>query len=218
MGILKPSREIIRTVTERTHSGITPEIRDTMAIPSFLHPNPLVRWLVWRRYEVIGRMCGFHAGESVLEFGCGPGFFLPELSARGCRIMALDLFPQYAMDLCSISGISATFPNSLSEIADGTVNTIVAAQVLEHLDSPEDFFVGFKRILAPGGRLVVSLPTENRLYKLGKKAVGFGGKGGYHVSEIGSLMKLSEKHGFAVARKTTIPFRILPLYRVFELR
>jgi len=208
----------MRKVTEKEHPGITPEIRDSMAIPSFLHPNPLVRWLVWRRYEIIGSICNFQPGESVLEFGCGPGFFLPELSARGCRIMALDLFPQFAKDLCTVSGISATFPDSMQDIADGSVNTIVAAQVLEHIENPSEYYAEFRRLLATGGRLIVSLPTENLLYKAGRIFAGFMNKGDYHVSGIAPVIGLSENHGFSISRQTTIPARIFPLYRVFELR
>lgn len=217
MGILKPSRKIMRKVTEKEHPGITPEIRDSMAIPSFLHPNPLVRWLVWRRYEVIGSFCDFQAGESVLEFGCGPGFFLSELSARGCRIMALDLFPQYAMDLCSISGISASFPNTLQAIGDRSVNTIIAAQVMEHIENPAEYYAEFRRVLAKGGRLLVSLPTENLLYKAGRIFAGFMGKGDYHVSDMKILLRKADTAGFRMAGRAVIPSPLMPLYKVFEL-
>jgi len=217
VGILKPSREIMRKVTEKEHPGITPEIRDSMAIPSFLHPNPLVRWLVWRRYEIIGSICNFQPGESVLEFGCGPGFFLPELSARGCRIMALDLFPQFAKDLCTVSGISATFPDSMQDIADGSLNTIVAAQVLEHIENPSEYYAEFRRLLATGGRLIVSLPTENLLYKAGRIFAGFMNKGDYHVSDLKALLGRAETAGFSIAGKSVIPSPLMPLYRIFEI-
>ncbi len=218
MGITKPSSEAMREATAGEHPGITPVIRDSMAIPSFLHPSPLVRKLVWRRYEVISHICAFRPGETVLEFGCGPGFFLPELSARGCRIIALDLYPQYAKDLCRILGIDASFPEKLSDLGDGSVDTVVAAQVMEHIDEPEGYYRGFRRVLAPGGRLVMSLPTENLLYRAGKAAAGFGRKGGYHVSNIGPLVELAGKCGFNVIKAVSIPFKLFPLYRVFELR
>jgi len=217
VGILKPSIETMRTVTSKGYPGITQKIRDSMAIPSFLHANPLVRWLVWRRYEVISRMCGFRKGESVLEFGCGPGFFLPELSAKGCRIMALDIYPQYARDLCDTLGIQAVFPENTSAIPDCTVNTIIAAQVMEHIENPAEYYAEFRRILAPEGRLLMSLPTESIIYKAGRLAAGFSGKGDYHVTGLDSILELAELSGFARTEEVTIPSPCFALYRVFEL-
>ena len=33
--------------------------RDEMAIPSFLHKNPALRWMAWRRIEVVAQPSGF---------------------------------------------------------------------------------------------------------------------------------------------------------------
>lgn len=214
----KPSIDTIRAVTSRTYPEITPDIRDSMAIPSFLHRNPLVRGLVWKRYEVMSEMGGFTKDETVLEFGCGPGFFLPELAARGCRILALDLYPQYARDLCRTMGIHAEFPESVQVIQDGTVNAVIAAQVMEHIENPAEYCAGFRRILARNGRLLMSLPTENIMYKAGRLAAGFSGKGDYHVSGLKSILYLVEASGFERKKAVTIPSPCIPLYKVYEFR
>lgn len=218
MAILKPSMKTMRDVASMAFPEITPEIRDSMAIPSFLHGNPFVRLLVWQRYEVISRLGGFERGETVLEFGCGPGFFLPELNARGCRILALDLYPQYARALCNLMNIHAGFPGKTQDIPDGTVDVIVAAQVMEHIESPGAYYAEFLRILTPRGTLVVSLPTENLLYKVGRIAAGFMGKGDYHVSGIGAALEPAERNSFQRRALVSIPSPFFPLYKVFEFR
>jgi len=215
VAILKPHIRIMRDVTSVVFPEITPEIRDSMAIPSFLHKNPLIRKLVWMRYEVISRLGGFKAGETVLEFGCGPGFFLPELHAGNCRILALDLYPQYARELCDRMRIPARFPGKTRDIPDGTVDAVIAAEVMEHIESPEEYYCEFRRILTPEGRLIISLPTENLLYKAGRMAAGFKGKGDYHVSGIGAILESAGKNGFLQRTAVSIPSPCFPLYRVF---
>ena len=37
---------------------LSTEDRDEMAIPSFLHRNPALRWMAWRRVEVVARELG----------------------------------------------------------------------------------------------------------------------------------------------------------------
>lgn len=218
MAIAKPSMNTMLRAVAREYPHITPGVRDSMAIPSFLHRSPLVRWLVWRRYQVISDLCRFRNDESVLEFGCGPGFFLPELSGRGCRITALDLYPEYAKDLCSLLSIRAEFPKNLESIPDSSIDTVIAAQVLEHLEKPGEYYRQFRRVLSPGGRLIISLPTENPAYRAGRLLAGFRGKGDYHVSSAAAIIEKASKHGFTVRKKVAIPNRLLPLYLVYELK
>src|SRR5262245_15916360 len=73
--------------------------KDEMAIPSYLHKNPLIRWLMWRRYENISYLLGVSRDMRVLEFGCGIGVFLPELDRTFQRVYAIDIFPEFARHL-----------------------------------------------------------------------------------------------------------------------
>ena len=72
----------IRDITATTIAGMSDHDRDEMAIPSYLHANPLIRWLMWRRYETIARFLDRVDGDTAFEFGCGLGLFLPELNRR----------------------------------------------------------------------------------------------------------------------------------------
>ncbi len=48
-------RRIPDELFSRMADELSPEDRDEMAIPSYLHPNPAMRWMAWRRVEVIAR-------------------------------------------------------------------------------------------------------------------------------------------------------------------
>ena len=58
-------------------------------------------------------------------------------------------------------------------IGAGTVDVILAAEVLEHIEPLGPTLESFRRWLKPSGRLLVSLPTENALYRFGRRLAGF---------------------------------------------
>lgn len=189
--------------------------RDEMAIPSYLHPNPLIRWLMWRRYEVAADLAQLSTENAALEFGCGIGLFLPTLAAACRRVYAIDIFPEYARRLSEQRHLGVVFPEHLDEIPDATLDLIIAADVLEHLPDVEAYLAGFHRKLKPGGRLVVSGPTENLIYKIGRVVAGFGDKGDYHVSNIDLLLVQIANCGFRLIRERNLPFSLPPhLFRV----
>ena len=107
---------LIREITATPVAGMSEHDRDEMAIPSYLHGNPLIRWLMWRRYEVIAELAKFNRRMRVLEFGCGPGLFLPELHHSCGQVYAMDLFPEYAGELARNCGLSVTFIDQLEAL------------------------------------------------------------------------------------------------------
>lgn len=190
--------------------------KDEMAIPSYLHGNPLIRWLLWRKFETIASLCHFHQEMEVLDFGCGTGMFLPELADNCRKVWAIDHFPQYAKELSNRLNLDITFAAGLADIPDRSLDIIVAANVLEHLQHNElmDCLAGFGKKLRPKGKLVVSGPTENFAYKIGRFIAGFSDKADYHQSNINTLI-VDISTCFTLQRVRTLPFAFPPyLYKV----
>jgi SAM-dependent methyltransferase len=113
----------------------------------------------------------------VLDFGCGEGAFLPSLCRNFKDVVAVDvdvaaasaLAGHYGLEnLCILQAYAPTLP-----FADGVFDFIVAADVLEHVQDLDPVVKELSRLLAPGGRLVISAPSENVLYELGRKVFGF---------------------------------------------
>lgn len=206
---VRPPQDLIDRLAATEVPGISPHDRDEMAIPSHTHSNPLIRWLMWRRYEAIGALLGDGRGAA-LEFGCGMGLFLPSLAARFDRVYATDLFPQHAQALAAELGVKVDFVAGLEDVPDGALDAIVAADVMEHLDDPAAFARRFRAKLAPGGRLVVSGPTESVVYRLGRVVAGFAGKGDYHHTNIVKLAELIAGSGFTLVEKRVLPFPWAP--------
>lgn len=215
--IEKPNVEEIRETTETVIAGMSDHDRDEMAIPSYLHSNQLIRWLMWRRYETIASFLDTIDGEAALEFGCGLGLFLPELHRRFERLLAVDLFPDYAQALAKRRGLIIQFVDNLGHVGDGSLDVIVAADVLEHLEDLPAYLEEFALKLKPQGRLIVSGPTESVLYKIGRQVAGFGGKGDYHHTNIDRLISDINANGFKRIRTKRLPFALAPaLFKICD--
>ena len=109
-----------------------------MAIPSYLHPNPFIREILWRRYEKVYKLSPLKPDMTVCEFGCGIGAFLPTLSEASEKVYAVDLFPQYAQALTKKLDLDISFAEDMSQIPDSSLDIIFAVEVMEHLDDPDD--------------------------------------------------------------------------------
>ena len=67
-----------------------------MAIPSYLHSNPAMRWMAWRRVEVVAeRLRRLYAegrpGRTVVDFGCGTGVLFEQALRGAARVIGVDL-------------------------------------------------------------------------------------------------------------------------------
>lgn len=208
--ITRIPRHEIEKVTSIPIEDINEHDRDEMAIPTYLHYNPLIRWLMWKRYDCLADMLEGNVSGTALEFGCGIGLFLPELSKQYGKVYAIDLFPQYAIRMAREKKVNITFIEKMDEVEDGSLDVIVAADVLEHIDNLDDYLHLLDRKLKSSGQFLVSGPTESALYKLGRLLAGFGDKADYHHTNIYQLTDAIEKFGFQKGEVVNLPFPFVP--------
>jgi SAM-dependent methyltransferase len=193
--------------------------RDEMAGPSYLHANPLVRWVFWKRLDVVTDYLTASAGafDAGLDFGCGLGVMLPTLSTVSRKVYATDLVLAPARRLADALHLSNVVfvdsPGLGQRIASASLDFVVSTDVLEHVDDLPAVVDRFRALLKPGGRLIVSGPTENGIYKIGRLLAGFGGKGAYHHTDIHRIHAHITRAaiGFVVEAR-----RVLPLPHVVE--
>ena len=197
--------------------------RDEMAIPSYRHPNPALRWMAWRRVEVVAAKLEKHASahgtaNTIVDFGCGTGVLF-ETECRGAhRVIGVDPVLGPARTLASKWNLDVelmTPDEAKTGIEPDSVDVVVAAEVLEHVEPLEDCLAMLKRWLTPRGRLLVSLPTENSLYRLGRRLAGF--EGHYHHDDASSIDRKIRDSGFRRLTRSTIPLPgPLAIYWVIE--
>jgi methionine biosynthesis protein MetW len=118
---------------------------------AYENPRPEVQELVPR------------GARRILDLGCSSGALGAALKARqGAEVIGVELDPDYARD--AESRLDRVIVADL-ETVDlgahrlGTIDCVIAADVLEHLRDPWAALRGAATVLAPGGTAVVSLPN-----------------------------------------------------------
>jgi SAM-dependent methyltransferase len=125
-------------------------------------------WFVARRRilsALIEREVQLPADARILEIGCGTGHNFQMLGRFG-RIDAIEI-DEGARALASrrLGREIGTAPlPELSGIPDGTYHLIALLDVLEHIEEDEASLASIKRKLAPGGRILLTVPANQWMW------------------------------------------------------
>lgn len=103
------------------------------------------------------------ANKSILEIGCGSGYLLRELQKKGCRITGIEIDP-VAAEKAKVVGLKIIAGDIEEEKTLGLVgrekfNTIILADVLEHLRDPESVLGKLVKYLKDNGQIIISVPN-----------------------------------------------------------
>jgi 2-polyprenyl-3-methyl-5-hydroxy-6-metoxy-1,4-benzoquinol methylase len=194
------------------------------AVPSYTHRNPGIRWLMFRRLDLIRQMAtrelardAEHGNLAALDFGCGIGMMIPAL-ARCVEILYVcdeQLAPARATaQWFGAANVVCLLPEEVgSRIAASSLDVVIAADVFEHVDDLTTLVDTLKSRLRPGGALIVSGPSENWAYRCGRRIVGFSGE--YHVRSVFDVEGVVRARRFTREQLRTLPFAMLPtLFRI----
>lgn len=142
---------------------------------------------------------------TLLEVGAGFGTFCEELRAAGAfgRVVAVEPTPQLAAT-CRARGLDVIeAPIEVAEL-DVAPDVIASFEVVEHLFEPEKFVATCRRLLKPGGLLVLTCPNINGfeidVLGPGSPAVDPEHLNYFHPASLGRLLT---QHGFTVLESQT---------------
>lgn len=106
-------------------------------------------------------MTGEGRGRRLLDVGCFDGFVAELFTRRGWRVTGVDASPgavAIAKTRCEEAVVSEIGRGPLP-FPDASMDAVFAGEVLEHLFYTEDFLEEMRRLLKPGGFLVLSTPN-----------------------------------------------------------
>lgn len=166
-------------------------------------------------YEFLGKTLG-----RVADIGCGPGVFTRYLCRHARHVCAADvdqkaLSRTFARHL-RVGNLAAVVmhANHLS-FADSSFDTVLFLEVLEHLDDDRAALCELNRVLAPAGRMVLSIPIPPGELNEGEE---WGHKReGYSLSEIGALLEITGfeviRHAYALFKYSRLAVRLVRTWR-----
>ena|SRR5437763_10581724 len=156
------------------------------------------------------------ANDRVLDLGCGDGAFTSVLAGAGAVTIGAEVaeaalararerHPSLEFRLV---GVEAPLP-----FEDGAFDLVWASEVIEHVADTARWLSEVRRVLAPGGRLLLTTPSHGRL------RLALGGVERFspplgdhlHLYTKGALRSLLEEFGFGAVQVRTAAGR--PLLR-----
>lgn len=132
-------------------------------------------------------------GRSVLEVGCGSGMGLPYLAPRVSLIVGGD----YTMALLSearnqVPGVPLARLDAHSlPFLDASFDVVLMLEMVYYLSDPDAAFAECRRVLRPGGALMICLPNRDRP-DFNPSAFSF------QYPNVPELADLFRRHGFTV--------------------
>jgi len=108
---------------------------------------------------------------TVLDLGCGTGFFQPDLSARypAATYIGLDLAPgmiEYARTRSSCQGLWLVGDAESLPLATESIDIVFSSLAVQWCCNPEWFLAELARVLKPGGRCVFTTLGPDTLHEL----------------------------------------------------
>jgi SAM-dependent methyltransferase len=117
----------------------------------------------FRRHEVVYRRLVDHCRDrDVLEAGCGEGYGADLIADVARRVIGLDY------DDSAVAHVRSRYPRvdmrqgnlAALPLPDESVDVVVNFQVIEHLWDQGQFIAECRRVLRPGGALLISTPNR----------------------------------------------------------
>lgn len=155
--------------------------------------NTPIAMAFWRSLECY-RFSKEKLKHPVLDVGCGDGF-LAEVAFGEKLETGIDLDPQevkravkrgsYQKALC-VSATDMPFPSR-------SFHTVISNCVLEHIPDIDGALAEISRVLKPGGRLMITVPSEcfshDSFFRRTLQRIGLGGLGRWYVDRLNAVFK-----------------------------
>lgn len=160
-------------------------------------------------------------GKKVVDLGALPGHLSRAIKFLGANeVIGLDYDPQrfefkYRIEKQGVKMVKSDIEKQPLPFGDKTVDLVIFTEVIEHFQgSPQFVFLEIKRILKPGGMLVITTPNRDnlpdRIFRFFRKKTVQSNDGllvqqlHHHEYCMEELVLLLQKFGFNINKKSYI--------------
>src|SRR3954469_7201094 len=148
-----PVRLASRTAVKTFYEDVWAELPDD--------PEP---WAWERRRALL--LAEARRGERVLDLGCGAGRFVAALREAGAEAVGVEV-AEAALERARVNAPGADLrlleADGSVPLAHGSVDLVWCSEVLEHAADVAQLLLEARRVLRPGGRLLVTVPFHGRV-------------------------------------------------------
>jgi 2-polyprenyl-3-methyl-5-hydroxy-6-metoxy-1,4-benzoquinol methylase len=111
-----------------------------------------------KKKDLIAAVSGKTAG-SLLDIGCGTGAFLHTMKSAGWQVRGLEPDAGARAKAAELYGLSVAPVDQLFSLPSGSFDVITMWHVLEHVHELKAYIDQCKKLLVPGGTLVIAVPN-----------------------------------------------------------
>lgn len=182
---------------------------DRIAYETFARLEDTHFWFVSRRrifFDLLDRTLGAGRDRAVLEIGCGTGGLLAPLQRYG-SVHGLDIDHE-SVAYCRNRGFDRVLCGSGYQLpyADASFDLVCLFDTIEHIPNEHRALAEVRRVLRPGGYLLVSVPAYQWLWSQNDRTA-------HHCRRYTRrrLVRLLRETGLEVARASYFNTLLLPL-------
>jgi SAM-dependent methyltransferase len=173
------------------------DVIEETCIPSYLHTNLAAAGVAWARLFAAARLYRtFTKPGPVLDFGAASGELAHVLPA-GVKYDFAEIDEGMAKALIESNSDATRY--AIETLQPGRYAAIFARDSLEHNDHVGKILDQLLPALRADGILILSGPTENALYRLGRRIAGF--SGAYHKTTIYNIEQEASRRLKLVSRR-----------------
>lgn len=144
-----------------------------------------------------GMLAYIEAGEHVLDYGCGEAAYAERIAGQAGQLLLCEAAPNLRERLAArVSGkpnVSVLAPEQAAALPDASLDAVILHSVSQYL-SPyltDDLFLLFRRLLRPGGRLIVGdvVQPDTPAWTDALALLRFGARDGFFVAAVIGLFR-----------------------------